>query len=299
MKNIIIITIFVTLFTIGNRLPLHAAESHETAVSATIGEYRFTLYGYSSPGALVSIQGMGISDQTFADEEGYFAFTNRFSPFSPHEACLTAQDQFGRVSAPTCLPPFPVEYNVSIGPVLLPATVSVDQGDAYVGEDLELSGQTIPNSEVNLEVYTNENNTLGRLFQRLNPIKDTYAFSIPSVEARSDEYGNFSFTLPSSVASKYRLFTQTAFDTGISPRSVMLHVNVFPIWMVIIQFFFMLFGLLGSHLIETFIVCELLLIAGVIVFHHLHPHTLRAIILREKHELVLRETHPLSIRKRS
>ena len=44
-------------------------------------------------------------------------------PFQKREACLTAKDQLGRMSSPVCLPPFPVNYNVSIGQVIMPPTV--------------------------------------------------------------------------------------------------------------------------------------------------------------------------------
>jgi len=93
--------------------------------TAFIGEHRFSLFGYTSPRALVTFEGMGIFDQTTADDSGYFQFDNRFSPTSSREACLSSKDQFGRLSSPACLPPFPVNYNVSIGPVIMPPTVSL------------------------------------------------------------------------------------------------------------------------------------------------------------------------------
>src|SRR3989338_3479133 len=98
--------------------------------SVSIGEFRFSLYGYTSPLALVTFEGLGIFDQTTADDQGYFQFNNRFSPFSSREACLSSKDQFGRLSSPLCLPPFPVNYNVSIGPVIMPPTVSLNNPPA-------------------------------------------------------------------------------------------------------------------------------------------------------------------------
>ena len=50
--------------------------------SVFIGEHRFSLFGYTSPFALVTFEGMGIFDQTTANKVGYFEFNNRFSPFS-------------------------------------------------------------------------------------------------------------------------------------------------------------------------------------------------------------------------
>jgi len=57
------------------------SQQETVTVRATVGEYYFTLFGYSSPGALISLNGQGISDETYADTTGYFEFKNRFSPF--------------------------------------------------------------------------------------------------------------------------------------------------------------------------------------------------------------------------
>jgi len=121
--------------------------------SVSIGEFRFSLYGYTSPKAQVTFEGLGIFDQTTADEKGYFQFNNRFSPFSSREACLSSKDQFGRLSSPLCLPPFPVNYNVSIGPVIMPPTVSLDKKDYFMGDQVILSGQAVPNTDVKLSMF--------------------------------------------------------------------------------------------------------------------------------------------------
>ena len=126
--------------------------------SVSIGEFKFSLFGYTSPFALVTFEGMGIFDQTTADGEGYFQFNNRFSPFSKREACLSSKDQFGRLSSPVCLPPFPVDYNVSIGPVIMPPTVSLDKKDYFMGDQVMLSGQAVPNTEVKLSVFGDNKN---------------------------------------------------------------------------------------------------------------------------------------------
>ena len=138
----------------GGQVQSARTKKGDVTVSLSIGEYQFTLFGYSSPKALVTIEGLGIYDQTYADNRGYFEFKNRFSPFSPREACLSARDQFGRNSAPSCLPPFPTNRNVTIGPVILPPTLSLDKPDYFIGDEVILSGQTIPNSEVDLSVFT-------------------------------------------------------------------------------------------------------------------------------------------------
>jgi len=187
--------------------------------SVSIGEFKFSLFGYTSPFALVTFEGMGIFDQTTADGEGYFQFNNRFSPFSKREACLSSKDQFGRLSSPVCLPPFPVDYNVSIGPVIMPPTVSLDKKDYFMGDQVMLSGQAVPNTEVKLSVFgdnknkfearstkieTNSNfkirilkiiSDFGFRISSFAFIKPVEAFTFPELTAKSDDKGNFSVNL--------------------------------------------------------------------------------------------------------
>jgi len=241
---------------------------YETSVSAFIGEYRFTLYGYTSPKALVTFQGLGIFDQTYADESGYFEFKNRFSPFSPREACLTAQDQLGRLTNPVCLPPFPVDYNVTIGPVLMPPTLSLDKSDYWVGDEVILSGQSIPESTISLSTFTDENKSL---------ISQVYAFSLPKLETKTDKKGNFSIALPSSSAKKIRLFAQTKFQNENSPKSVNLTFKILPWWMIIYKFFIFLWLLIKPRLLEIVILIELIFLLIYFLRSHFHPKTLAII----------------------
>ncbi|MFH0852812.1 MAG: hypothetical protein V1853_00160, partial [bacterium] len=123
---------------------LKTEQSQPILNSISIGDFHFTLFGYTSPHAEVTLDGQGIYDKTYADSNGFFKFNNRFSPFSPREACLSSKDQFGRISFPVCLPAFPIKYNVSIGPVLIPPTLSLNQEYYYLNDQITLSGQTIP-----------------------------------------------------------------------------------------------------------------------------------------------------------
>ena len=67
------------------------SKSADVRNSVSIGEFRFKLYGYTSPYAFITFEGLGIFDQTTANNKGYFEFNNRFSPFSPREACLSSK----------------------------------------------------------------------------------------------------------------------------------------------------------------------------------------------------------------
>ena len=269
---------------ISNNIAGAKTTSYETTVSAFIGDYRFTLYGYTSPKALVTFQGLGIFDQTYADETGYFEFKNRFSPFSPREACLTAQDQLGRLTNPVCLPPFPVNYNVIIGPVLMPPTLSLNKSDYWVGDEVILSGQSIPDSNISLSTFTEEKNSLiSQIINKINP--QVYAFSLPKLETKTDKSGNFSIALPSSSAKKFRLFAQTHFQNENSPKSVKLTLKIFPWWMIIFKFFIFLWSLIKPRLLEIFILIELIFLLIYFLRSHFHLKTL-AIVKRNSLEIV-------------
>jgi hypothetical protein len=273
MKLIVLLLTFVFL------LPYPTlAVTKDTVVSATIGQFTFTLYGYTSPNALVTFEGVGIKDQTFADSTGFFQFRNRFSPFSPREACLTAQDQLGRNSNPLCLPPFPTNYNVNIGPVILPPTVSLNKSTYYVKDTVVVTGQTVPKTAVNLSLYQGKN----LLLKTVSPS----SFKFPEVQATSDVHGNFSVVLPSSKSTSYRLFTQTTYKKEVSPKSLTLSLSIFPIWMIIIQFLLFLWQLFLSRVLEVIMLIQAVILAAWLYRHYAHPHRIRSLMIREKHELM-------------
>ena len=287
MKNYFLNLLFLLILITAMSLINHASKnkyniagakttSYESTISAFIGEYRFTLFGYTSPKALVTFQGLGIFDQTYADETGYFEFKNRFSPFLPREACLTAQDQLGRLTKPVCLPPFPVNYNVTIGPVLMPPTLSLDKSDYWVGDEVFLSGQSIPESNISLSTFTDEKNSLlSQVINKINP--QVYAFSLPKLETKTDKKGNFSIALTSSSAKKIRLFAQTKFQNENSPKSVNLTFKILPWWMIIFKFFIFLWLLIKPRLLEIFILIELIFLLIYFLRSHFHPKTLAII----------------------
>jgi hypothetical protein len=289
-----------------------SSQSYSTSVDVSIGEYRFNLFGYSSPDALITFSGMGIADQTYADSGGYFEFKNRFSPFSPREACLTTQDQLGRLTTPVCLPPFPTKYDVSIGPVIMPPTLSLDKNDYWVGDEVVVAGQTIPNTDVNLSLFTKDSRRLitnlhgvkkmvggasekvpreadfrsdrkslaaEEVHERQNLpfffrlIKPVEAFSFPALQTKSDDRGNFSLALPSTSAKSYRLFTQASFQNETSARSTTLTLTILPLWMIVIKIFLLIWQIIKSRLIELFVVAELLVLAIYCLRRYCHPQT--------------------------
>ncbi|MEK7633880.1 MAG: hypothetical protein AAB437_03485 [Patescibacteria group bacterium] len=274
------------------------SQSSNIENSVSIGEFKFSLFGYTSPKAQVTFEGMGIFDQTTADDKGYFQFENRFSPFSSREACLSSKDQFGRLSSPVCLPPFPVNYNVSIGPVIMPPTISLDKQDYFMGDQVILSGQAVPNTEVSLAIFTQDGSrklgmetgiSLPNLFSIFSFAGPVEAFTFPELTAKSDDKGNFSINLPSSSPEKFRLFAQTDFKKSISPNSIKLSFSILPVWMIIVKFFLFLFSLIRPRLLEILIIAEIIYIIYVMKGHIQN----KAIILYKNRLPVIKEERAL------
>ena len=296
LSFVIIFNLFIKFKQQSDTYALTWQKQSDVKISLSIGEFRFTLYGYSSPKSLVSISGMGIYDQTYSDETGYFQFKNRFSPLSPREACLTSKDQFGRISSPVCLPPFPIKYNVTIGPVLLSPTISLNTpltgNEYYQGDEIILSGQTIPNSEVKFSTFIDEKKSLVNYLTGLI-WKPAYAYTFPHLTTVADEKGNFSLSLPSSTSELFRIMAQTNYQTQESPESIKLHLKVLPVWMIIIKFFLFILTLLQSRLLESIITGEFIILAVYLLRRYLQPHTIarnRALALRQLYAIVKQET---------
>ena len=276
---------------IGEVAGLMTEQSQPILNSVSVGEggYYFTIFGYTSPQAEVTFNSQGIYNKTYADSNGYFIFNNLFSPFSPREACLSSKDQFGRISFPVCLAAFPIGYNISIGPILISPTISLNKDYYYFNDQIVLSGQTIPNSVVDLSVFVkNQNNILSKI------IKPVEAFTFPELTTKSDSKGNFSLSLPSSNSDTFRLFAQTKFNSSMSPASVKLNYEVMPTWIIIVQFFTFILALIKERFIEITIISEILAILYFILPQFFH-HKNMAIILKNDTLPAIPDHYPLMI----
>lgn len=251
-------------------------QSGSVDVSLSIGEYHFRLFGYTSPYALVKLEGRAIYDETYANSEGYFEFSNRFSPKESQETCLTAQDQLGRISSPVCIPPFPTNRDVVIGPVLMPPTLTMNKSDYFVGDQVVLTGQTIPNTSVKLASFTSDAKR-----------------ALPGIETPADKDGNYGVQMPSSATKEYRTFTQTKYDGQDSPKSRTLDYSILPIWMIIIRIAQIIFNALKSRMFEYTILFEMGVLLVYFLRRYLRPHVIarnKALALRPEAELVKEET---------
>lgn len=255
----------------------------DAQISAYIGNGRFSVYGYAPSNSQVILSGIGIYDEQIASKNGYFEFKNQFLPINPaYEPCLTAKDKFGRITNPVCIPPIPKDYEIEIGPVLLPPTISLNQPNYFIGDDITFSGQSIPNSEVNLSMFVDK--------KSFGFIPETHAYSIPEVKGTTDDKGNYSITMPSSRVENYRVFSQLKMNQDFSPNSNIVRIKVLPYWMYIIIFLKYLFEAFKQRLLEIIILSQVIAIGIFITRWKLHPHKImiqRAIVLRSKSPITL------------
>jgi hypothetical protein len=186
-----------------------------TVITATIGENRITIYGYTSPNSKVELSNSEVYAFAYSDNTGYFIFDKILLPkVDIPDLCLTSFDNDSRATTPTCFPAPPLtNYHTDIGPILLPPTITLEESNISPNSTVLTSGQAIPNSQVNLSFY--KINDSAKSFG----IKQALAYSLPSVTATTDEFGNFNINLPTAYASNYRLYATAKFDNNYSPKS--------------------------------------------------------------------------------
>lgn len=300
-----VLFIYLSFFILNTPLQVRGEKTEKAGVqvSATVGGENFTLYGYSSPLSLVSMNGVGLNYEATADNEGFFEFKDKISPFSPQETCFSSQDQFGRITKPVCIPPFPTDEQVTIGPVILPPTVSLDKNLYIIGDQVVLSGQTIPNTDVNLSVFTDDKAGLPDLLTKMFTIqfiRPVEAFSLPGLSVRSDEKGNFSVSLPSSSAKSYRMFTRARYGEDTSPQSLVLYFKILPLWLAVIRMIFMFFSFLQRHLFELVILLQIVLFGIYMLRRYFLTHIIAINRLNtlKKYPAAHKKEHPLEIMKK-
>lgn len=196
--------------------PVFAAEYNKPAsvsITASIGENRVTIYGYTSKKSRVELSSAKVFAVTYSDQKGYFIFDKTLLPKNPSDLCLTSFDHNNRTTTPVCIPPPPpTNYHTDIGPILLPPTISLEKDKINPNSTVNTSGQAIPNSIVDIHFYKVNDSALS--FP-----KETYAYSLPSVTAMTDSEGNFSLNLPTAYSSDYRLYASAKFNDNYSPKS--------------------------------------------------------------------------------
>ena len=217
MLNLTMWLLFFLLFLIPH--PVFAIDysaGAATTITASIGENRVTIYGYTSPNSRVELGNSQVFSVTYSGSDGYFLFDKILLPkVNLSDLCLTSFDNSSRQTTPTCFPPPPLtNYQTDIGPILLPPTISLEEDNINPNSTVVTSGQAIPNSQVSLSFYKVSDKA-----QSFSFVKKVSAYSLPSVIATTDSQGNFSLNLPTAYSSNYRLYASTKFNSNYSPKS--------------------------------------------------------------------------------
>ncbi|MBI2465305.1 hypothetical protein HYV64_04135 [Candidatus Shapirobacteria bacterium] len=188
-------------------------KSKSVTVFAAIEESRVAIYGFTSPFARVELSSPKVYDVTYAKDNGYFTFDRIIIPRNPGELCLLAVDDDLRHTNPICIPPPPnTNYLTSIGPVILPPTITIDSDTIKANSTTAASGQSIPYSTVNVYLYQ----TNARAPILTVPAQ---AFGLPIFSTKTDINGHYNLNIPTSLSSDYRLFSTVDFATLASPKS--------------------------------------------------------------------------------
>lgn len=141
---------------------------------------------------------------TYSDTTGYFIFDRIIIPKNSGEYCLLSKDEFNRSSPILCLPPLPpTNTETFVGPIVLAPTLSQDTNS----QSLIASGQSVPNSIVNIQLFQVEN--------KPSLVKQASAFSLPQFTTTTGSNGNFNLNLPTQYSSEYRYYA-----TVITPNSL-------------------------------------------------------------------------------
>lgn len=237
--------------------------SKYVTVSTTIGVPILTLFGYGPTYANVYLNGIGVSDHTLADSEGYYEFKNIFLPVDQleivnkkyvyPEICLIAKDTNGLTTQPTCIPPLPGGYSeYEIGPVLLSPTLSLEKAEGSKDETIKASGTITPDTNVGVYFAKEGGSNIFEL------VKTVSAYYIPTYETKSDSNGSFEFNLPTDNPEKWKIFVASNFKGDNSPKSNTLNFKVMPWYWLIIQFLSALFAFLKPYLYWLLILAEIL-----------------------------------------
>lgn len=263
---------------------------------------RFAIFGNTSPNATVTIQSP-IYGETKADDAGVYEFKYLFLTLFHEDLCIVAQDTEGRSTPPLCIPPPTAKANKRVGPVTLPPSTSISAGNAYIGDTVTLSGQTIPSADVKLSLFTDDNHKN----KRISLIPAAYAYTIPQVSLNSNKKGEYSIILPTTSTQFIRMFTRAILDGNSTPKSLTLVLDVLPLWMIIFKFFSNFFNILKSHLVELIILSQLYFLLMYLLKHFFHPHVISthrhnelAVIRGElvylHHELTMQRERRLAVR---
>ena len=279
------------LFTVTKSYALtNISDRVSVVVTATVGEPKLTIFGYTSPFARVQLSGIGVAKETEAADDGYFLFSRVFLP-SPSlrwvssyeqelaypDLSLIAIDTENRSSFPVSLPPLPTgPYEITVGPILMSPTITLQKGKFSPGEQILATGQTIPNSQVAIflanEKTSNRFSFLYQFFRRFLDLflpRQAQAYFLPQYQIAIESGGHFQFNLPSVQPNGWRVFATTTFLEAPSAKSNTLAFEVLSWWGWLLEklltLIFYLSNVIKPYLLILTILIEIITIVAVLL----------------------------------
>jgi hypothetical protein len=183
-----------------------------------------TIYGYGPINAEVTLKGFGVSERTMSDSDGLFRFSEIYSfTLTYPELCVQAVDDKNRATQPSCIPALPSDSLIplEVGPVLLSPTASLSENRVKEGNIATLSGKTTPNTKVNIFVAKKDSGV-----NKLSFVREAYAYTLPTIEIKSNEKGEYEISLPTGESADYKIFASTKFGENLSAKSTTLTFSV-------------------------------------------------------------------------
>ncbi len=304
-----IIVLSGVIYFYGN--PYHTSKSNHsietgpqtsvTTVSALIAtdgvEYQSVrIFGYTSPGATVNATGQNVVDMTVADQDGLFTFPATTIYATTKELCLQAKDTEGRSSQPTCFPIYFSKDLYGIGPVILAPTFTTNKNEFAPNESIKLSGQSIPNRTVRINV----NSYGGSTPIAFMPINNDSNQKIRTIQARTNNNGRFNVTTSSAGPQSQKIYSSTQFNGKNSPKSTTLSIRVLPWWLVILRG---ILAFMHKHALLIAFIIEALIAFLYWIYIHRRTHPLaiyhKKILLHLENKLSKWEPHPIMLKPMS
>lgn len=200
-----------------------SSPSGSVSVEAQVAELplaRFTLRGYTSPQAVVTLRLGADTVTTTANDQGEFVFTERVAPTAVKEICVNSTDRTNRQSVPVCIPTPPrIEALTPVGPILLPPTLSTEWRESQ----LIITGESIPNAVV----ASRFTKVLGQN-KALKLVPEAHALFLFAYLASSSGLGRFSFSLPEPTTGQFRLASLVHLGSLASPPSAIISFGSEP-----------------------------------------------------------------------
>lgn len=182
--------------------------------------FALTIYGFGPANSEVTLRGFGVSEKTISDSTGLFRFSEIYSFTHTYpELCIQAVDDLRRVTQPSCIPALPSTNLIplEVGPILLSPTITVTENKVKEGSEAKLFGKTTPNTKVNIYISKK-----GGGPNKISFVKEASAYTLPVLDVKSNEKGEYEVSLPTNDSAEYKIFASTKFGDSPSAKSTTL-----------------------------------------------------------------------------